>query len=147
VLPEDVRAVDEALTMAGVLELHDRQLGELSGGEQQVVHIAAALAQEANVLLLDEPTTHLDPQHQQQITSLLMRLNRDSGCSIIVATHELNFAARLADRILALKEGRELACDVPDSVLSEDLLGELFGTPFSVVYQGERPVALLDYEA
>lgn len=146
VVPDDVRAVDRALERAGALALQDRRLGDLSGGEQQIVHVAAALAQEANVLLLDEPTTHLDPQHQQQITSLLMRLNQETDCSIVVATHDLNFAAQLADRILALREGREMICDVPAKVFSADLLGRLFETPFTVMRQGDRPVALLEYD-
>ena len=147
VVPNDVRAVDEALTMTGALDLQDRHLGELSGGEQQVVHIAAALAQEAKVLLLDEPTTHLDPQHQRQITSLLMRLRSDTKCSMVIATHDLNFAAQLGDRVMALGDGREMICDVPEKVISSELLGRLFETPFTVTRQRNRLVALVDYDS
>ena len=147
VAPDDSRAVTRALSMTGALDIQDRHLDDLSGGEQQVVHIAAALAQEAKVLLLDEPTTHLDPQHQRQITSLLTRLNRDSECSMIVATHDLNFAAQLGDRILALRDGREMICDIPEKVISSDVLRRLFETSFTVTHHGKRPVAVVDYES
>jgi len=147
VAPDDLRAVNRALSVAGALDIQDRQLGELSGGEQQVVHIAAALAQEAGILLLDEPTTHLDPQHQRQITSLLLQLNREADCSIVVATHDLNFAGQVGDRILALRDGRELICDVPEKVISEDLLGRLFEAPFTVMRRDSRLVALVDYDS
>ena len=142
----DFEAVARAMELAGVDELGPRRLEELSGGERQSAYIAAALAQEAEVLILDEPTTHLDPRHQRQISALLLRLNREQGMSVVVATHDLNFAGLLAHRILALRAGQVLACESPQELLQPERLAEVFEAPFTVVRGGERPVTLLEME-
>ncbi len=142
--PGDFAAVAEALAMVGIEPLRERRLDELSGGERQAVYIAAALAQQSEILILDEPTTHLDPSHQRDTAALLLRLQRQGGRTFVVATHDLNFASMVADRILALARGRTLACDRPAAILRPEVLGELFGAPFAVVRGGERPVTLLD---
>jgi iron complex transport system ATP-binding protein len=142
----DYRAVARALELAGIETLRQRPLVELSGGERQSVYIASALAQEAELMVLDEPTTHLDPLHQREIASLLGRLNQQAGLSIVVATHDLNFASLLADRILALRHGTAVACETPAEMLRAPRLEEVFGAPFSVVREGERPLTLLDWE-
>jgi iron complex transport system ATP-binding protein len=130
----DFAAVSRALRLAGVEDLRRRPLAELSGGERQAVYIAAALAQEADLMVLDEPTTHLDPSHQRDVANLLSRLNRQGGLSVVVATHDLNFASLLADRILALRGG-----------VRPPKLGEVFGAPFSVIRAGERPMIVLEW--
>jgi iron complex transport system ATP-binding protein len=108
------------------------------------VWIAAALAQEAPVLVLDEPTTHLDPRHQREVVSLLRRLKLEADRTVVVATHDLNLASLLADRLLALAGGRALACGTPGEILRPEILGRLFAAPFEVVRGGERPVTLLE---
>jgi iron complex transport system ATP-binding protein len=142
----DFVAVARALELAGIEGLRRRPLIELSGGERQSVYIASALAQEAELMILDEPTTHLDPLHQREISDLLARLNRQNRLSVVVATHDLNFASVLADRILALRDGSVVACETPERLLTADRLSEVFGAPFSVVRSGPRPRTLLEWE-
>ena len=138
---EDFAAVDRALHRVGAAGLRGRPLGELSGGELQTVYIAAALAQGARLLVLDEPTAHLDPRHQREIAGLLARLAGDH--TVLVATHELNFASLVADRILGLREGAAAALGPPAEVLRQGVLLELFEAPFETVRGGERPVTVL----
>lgn len=144
--PEDFRAAREALELAGVAHLAGRRLDELSGGERQAAYIAAALAQEADILLLDEPTTHLDPRHQRDVAAILLALKRRGDKTVAFATHDLNFASRLADRVAALSEGRLLASGTPAELLAPPLLARLFAAPFTVVAGGERPLTLLAFD-
>ncbi len=139
----DFRAVAEALAVVGIRELRHRPVDELSGGERQSVYIAAALAQEAEVLVLDEPTTHLDPRHQREVASLVPRLRGEAGRTVVFATHDLNFASLTASRIVALRAGRILASGPPERLMTPQILGELFDAPFEVVRPGERPITLL----
>ncbi len=101
----DFAAVDEAARRVGVTELLGRPLRELSGGERQGVYIAAALAQASEILVLDEPTTHLDAGNRRRVAALLLELRRHAEHSLVVSTHDLRFAGRLCDRVLALKGG------------------------------------------
>jgi len=142
----DFAAVSRAMDLAGVSDLRRRRLEELSGGERQSAYIAAALAQEAEVLILDEPTTHLDPRHQRQIASLVLKLNREEGLGVVLATHDLNFAAVLAHRIVALLQGRVVGDGPPEELLRPEKLAEVFQAPFTVVREGARPVTLLEME-
>ena len=143
---QDFAAVSRAIELAGVEDLRHRRLEELSGGERQSAYIAAALAQEAEILILDEPTTHLDPRHQRQIAFLVHRLNREEGLGVVLATHDLNFAALLADRIVALRGGQLVGDAPPGELLRPERLAELFEAPFTVVRHGERPVTLLEMD-
>ncbi|MFN7960388.1 MAG: ABC transporter ATP-binding protein [Thermoanaerobaculia bacterium] len=140
---EDIAAVEEALERTGTGHLAERPVDRLSGGERQSVYIAAALAQQSAVLVLDEPTTYLDAGHQRDVCALLARLHREAGQTIVLATHDLNFASTLADRIAALVCGTLLACDTPERILVPELLGRVFQAPFTVVAGGPRPVTLL----
>lgn len=144
--PNDFAAVSRAIELAGVKDLRSRRLEGLSGGERQSAYIAAALAQEAEVLILDEPTTHLDPRHQRQIASLVLKLNREEGLGVVVATHDLNFAALLAHRVVALLEGEVVGNGPPAELLQPEKLEEVFQAPFTVVRDGRRPVTLLEME-
>jgi iron complex transport system ATP-binding protein len=142
----DLAAARRALALAGVEALAERRLDELSGGERQCAYIAAALAQESPVLVLDEPTTHLDPHHQRQVAALLARLRGEAGRTILLATHDLNFASQLADRVALLAGGRVLAQGSPAELLGAERLGELFAAPFLAVRGGERPLTLLSLD-
>jgi iron-chelate-transporting ATPase len=143
----DFAAVSEALAVVEIEDLRDRPVDELSGGERQSVYIAAALAQEAELLVLDEPTTHLDPRHQREIVGLIGRLQSDAGRTVVTATHDLNFASLTASRVLALKEGRILASGAPAELMEPATLRALFDAPFEVVRRGARPVTLLRLDA
>ncbi len=109
-----------------MLELRDRRLDSLSGGERQRAWIALALAQSTPILLLDEPTTFLDVGHQLEVLTLIQQLNRTQNKTIVLVLHDLNQAARFAERILALREGRIVADGPPGDVLTTDLLAEVF---------------------
>jgi iron complex transport system ATP-binding protein len=139
----DFAAVEEALARVGVAHLRERPLDELSGGERQAVYIAAALAQESEVLVLDEPTTHLDARHQREVAALLLGLKAETARTVVAATHDLNLASLLGDRLLALAEGQAAALGPPAAILNEEVLGRLFSTGFEIVRGGERPVTLL----
>lgn len=124
---EDDRAVTEALRATGTAELADRPLQELSGGQRQRVWVAMALAQDTDLLLLDEPTTFLDINHQVELLDLLTDLNRDAGRTVVAVLHDLNLACRYADHIIAMKAGRIVAEGVPAEVITADVVTEVFG--------------------
>jgi iron complex transport system ATP-binding protein len=140
---EDFAAVDAALDLVGIGDLRRRPVDELSGGERQAAFIAAALAQEAELLVLDEPTIHLDARHQHDLAELLLKLAAEAGRTVLLATHDLNLASLLGDRLLALSAGRVLACGTPSEILEPGLLERLFRARFEIVRGGERPVTLL----
>lgn len=141
--PEDYAAVDEAFRVVGIEDLRRRPLDELSGGERQAVYIAAALAQESELLVLDEPTVHLDARHQSDLAALLLRLKAGVDRTVVIATHDLNFASLLGDRLIALAAGQILAVGLPAEILEPGLLDRLFQARFEVVRAGDRPVTLL----
>ena len=130
---EDDAAVAEALALTGTAELADRDVDELSGGQRQRVWVAMALAQGTDLLLLDEPTTYLDVAHQMELLELLRDLNSARGTTIVMVLHELNLAARFADHLVALCEGRVVAAGAPGDVLTEETVLEVFGLACRVV--------------
>lgn len=130
---EDKDAVYDALTITGILEFAERFLRTLSGGERQKVFIAAALAQGAKVLLLDEPTTFLDPKHQADVHRLLERANRELGFTVVSVTHDINSAVLTSRRILALKNGAVAFCDFADKFMNNEILQKIYEKPFLFV--------------
>lgn len=124
---EDDAAVAEALDATETAALADRPVDELSGGQRQRVWIAMALAQQTDLLLLDEPTTFLDVSHQIEVLDLLTDLNRVRGTTIVMVLHDLNLAARYADHLIALADGRLHAAGEPATVLTEDGVRAVFG--------------------
>ncbi|HWU18310.1 MAG TPA: ABC transporter ATP-binding protein [Devosia sp.] len=131
--PEDDAAVAEALRATDTLELADRPVDELSGGQRQRVWIAMALAQQTDLLLLDEPTTFLDINHQVEVLDLLTDLVRNNGRTIVVVLHDLNLACRYADHIVAMKAGRLVAEGRPSDVMTEAIVADVFGMASRVV--------------
>jgi iron complex transport system ATP-binding protein len=114
------------MTATGIGDLADRPVDELSGGQRQRAWIAMALAQEPDVLLLDEPTTYLDLAHQVELLQLLVRLSRERGTQVVVVMHELNLATRYADHLIAMREGRVVAEGPPGDGGTVELLREVF---------------------
>jgi iron complex transport system ATP-binding protein len=129
----DYEAVAQALEVTGIADLADRPVDELSGGQRQRVWIAMALAQETDILLLDEPTTFLDVAHQIEVLDLLTDLNRDRGTTIVMVLHDLNLAARYADELVAVREGRVHASGAPSEIITPELVREVFGLGCSVI--------------
>jgi iron complex transport system ATP-binding protein len=125
--PRDVALAREALAATGTAALERRRFATLSGGEKQRVVIASALAQEAEILLLDEPTASLDVGYQFDIAALLARLNRDRNLTIVVATHDLNFAAALCGSLVMLSEGRVVASGPTGDTLTSLSIQALYG--------------------
>jgi iron complex transport system ATP-binding protein len=119
--------VVDALAATGVAQWADAPVDRLSGGERQRVRLALALAQDAPVLLLDEPTTYLDVRHQLEVLDLVRRLQDERGLTVVAVLHDLAHAARCADRVVALRDGRVHADGRPDDVISEKLLADVFG--------------------
>ena len=129
----DRDAAARALTRLDLDELAERALGTLSGGERQRVVVARALAQEASIVLLDEPTASLDIGHQQQALDLLDALRATEGLTLVAAMHDLTLAAQYADRVLLLDQGRVVADGAPADVLTEEALAEHYGARVRVV--------------
>ena len=129
----DDLAVAEALEATETTSLADRPVDELSGGQRQRVWIAMALAQQTDLLLLDEPTTFLDVSHQVEVLDLLTDLNRSRGTTVVMVLHDLNLAARYADHLVALAGGRVHAAGTPREVLTEECVRAVFGLDSRVV--------------
>ena len=127
---EDERIARDALSAVGAAEWADQRIDLLSGGERQVVFVAAALAQEARLLVLDEPTAYLDVRRQADLTALLHRLNRERGLSWLWVTHDVN-AARGCGKVLALREGRVAYWGGAEDFLTAGTLGDVFGVRFA----------------
>ncbi len=138
----DREAVDEALALTGTEPFRHRLVHTLSGGERQNVYIAAALAQEADILLLDEPTAFLDYRHQIDILRTVGRINRDSGKTVITVNHDVNAAVRHSHRILALQNGECAFLGESRDFLNADTLEEIFQTPFRFVADPESDIPL-----
>jgi iron complex transport system ATP-binding protein len=126
-------AVADALDATETAALADRSVDELSGGQRQRVWIAMALAQQTDLLLLDEPTTFLDVSHQIEVLDLLTDLNRSRGTTIVMVLHDLNLAARYSDHLIALASGRIHASGRPADVLTESTVREVFGLDSRVI--------------
>jgi iron complex transport system ATP-binding protein len=124
---EDDTAVTEAMAATGVAELAERSVDELSGGQRQRVWIAMALAQQTDILLLDEPTTFLDISHQIDVLDLLLDLNAARGATVVMVLHDLNLAARYADHLVAMKAGSIVAAGDPAEVVTAELVRDVFG--------------------
>ncbi len=136
---EDYRVAERAMASTQTLEHADRALATLSGGEAQRVHLAAALAQEPRVLLLDEPTASLDLQHQLAICGILREKARRDGLAVVVVTHDVNLAAQFCTHVLLLHEGRAVAQGPSDAVLTPSVLQPIYGVTMVTLQTPNRP--------
>jgi iron complex transport system ATP-binding protein len=140
----DRAAVVWALDAAGVAELADRLVDTLSGGERQRAWLALALAQRTSLLLLDEPTAHLDLRHQLEVLELVRQLNRDHGLTVCWVLHDLNAAAAFSDRMVWLRDGRIVARGAPGELFTPELVRRTFDVEATIVTEpcSGRPVCL-----
>lgn len=123
---EDYEAIDRALEMTHMEEFAERDIDALSGGQRQRAWIAMALAQDTQVILLDEPTTYLDMAHQLEVLKLLEKLNKTRGKTIALVIHDLNLAARFSDRMIAMRAGKVLHEGTPEEIMTPTVLEEVF---------------------
>jgi iron complex transport system ATP-binding protein len=130
---DDEAVVAEALRRAGIVELADRPVDELSGGQRQRAWIALALAQDTELLLLDEPTTYLDLAHQVEVLDLVRTLNRRNGRTVVMVLHDLHLASRYADHLVAMRSGTIVAAGPPTEIVTSDLVREVFGLDAQVI--------------
>jgi iron complex transport system ATP-binding protein len=128
----DREHAQQALTATGVLDLRAERLDRLSGGERQRVMLARALAQRPRLLVLDEPTAHLDLRHQVECVGLLRRLNRDAGLGVVLVSHDLNMAAEICDRVLLLDQGAAVRVGTPKTVMTAVTLEAVYGCRMAV---------------
>ena len=125
---EDKKIAFQMMEKVGILNLALRSISEMSGGERQCAVIARALAQEPQILFLDEPTMHLDIGHQVRILDLLKRLNKEDSLTVVVVLHDLNLASLYCDRLVLLKEGRVHSIGTPEEILTYPVIEEVYKT-------------------
>ncbi len=135
----DREAIDRAISLAGIEHLRGREVGSLSGGQKQLVWIAMVLAQETDVLLLDEPTTFLDLHHQLEVMEIVETLRDESDITVVLVLHDIDQAARYADHMVALKDGVIHAHGPPEAVVTEELLADVFAIDAEVEHTDRGP--------
>ncbi|MEK5053256.1 ABC transporter ATP-binding protein [Niallia sp. FSL K6-0212] len=123
---KDKEVINWALEVTGLTELKDQEVDTLSGGQRQRAWIAMAIAQETNLLLLDEPTTYLDMAHQLEVLKLLKKLNEEENRTIVMVIHDLNHAARFSDHMVAMRNGKLMKEGTAEEVMTEEVLKEVF---------------------
>ena len=128
----DRAAAWAALEATGIAEIAARRMNEISGGERQLVALARALAQEPAILLLDEPTAHLDLKHRRSVVEILRTHHQTRGGTTVLISHDLNLAAELCDRLVLLAQGRLWACGRPEEVMTDTVLEAAYGCPVEV---------------
>jgi iron complex transport system ATP-binding protein len=138
----DFKIAEKSMELTGTFKFRDKLIGELSGGERQLVLLARALAQEPKLVLLDEPTTFLDISHQVRIMDLIKRLNRESGLTVIMVLHDLNLAGEYSQRLLLMKDGRIHRSGTPNEVLTYQTIEEVYET---LVVVDKSPVSSRPY--
>lgn len=141
--PDDERIVDEAMAATRIGELGDRYVDELSGGQRQRVWIAMALAQQTPLLLLDEPTTFLDIQHQIDVLDLCAELHETQGRTLVAVLHDLNHAARYATHLIAMRGGEIVAEGPPAEVVTAALVEKVFGLRCQIIDDPETGTPLV----
>ena len=123
---EDRRIVEEAMKTAGVTDISDRSLAELSGGQQQKAYIAMLLAQNTDIVFLDEPITFLDINYQLELMEMIKEM-KNSGKTVIMVIHDLNLAMSCSDKIIAMKDGRVVSSGKPEKIYDENVFKDIFG--------------------
>ena len=123
---KDEEMIKWALTVTNTMEYRNRELAQLSGGQRQRVWLAMALAQETNILLLDEPTTYLDMAHQLEVLDIVKSLNEQHDCTIVMVLHDINHAARYSDHLIAMQKGIIIQTGTPQEIVSAEVMRKVF---------------------
>jgi len=139
----DLAVAKLAMQMTGTQELAARTLQELSGGEAQCVMIARALAQQPSLMLLDEPTSHLDVRNQLVIYRMMQRLAHDWEMAVICVSHDVNLAARFADELVLMRDGQVVAAGQPADVVRSDVLAKTYGVEIDLIEAPDQPVPIV----
>ncbi|SFS86494.1 ABC transporter ATP-binding protein [Paenibacillus sp. 453mf] len=139
---EDKKMIEWAIDATGLNEFHDRPIDQLSGGQRQRAWIAMALAQDTDILFLDEPTTFLDMAHQLEVLQLLEELNISSQRTIVMVVHDLNHATRYAHHMIAIKQGKAAAVGSPQEVMTTEVMREVFGIEADIITDPRTGVPL-----
>lgn len=139
---EDLEIAERCMKLTDTFKLRDRLMSEISGGEKQLILIARALAQEPRLILLDEPTAHLDITHQVGILDLIKKLNRELGLTVIMVLHDLNLASEYCQRLILISDGRIHKMGRPEEVLNYDIIEEVYKT---VVVVERSPISSKPY--
>ncbi len=142
-LHEDMKIVEEAMDLMDIKPLAMRNFNELSAGQHQRVMLARGLAQQPEILLLDEPTANLDIKHQVGVTRLLKQLSASKGIIVIMISHDLNLAAKYSDNIIMLSKGSVYAVGKPDEVITADSIREVYGVDSEVIQSEGRPFMIV----
>lgn len=142
--PEDRRIIEWALRVTKLSDFETVSVDNLSGGQRQRVWIAMALAQQTDLILLDEPTTYLDMSYQLEVLELLFSLNREQGCTVAMVLHDLNLAARFADHMIAIRGGDIIKHGTPEEVMTAEVLKETFRIDAEIIKdpRSGRPVCI-----
>lgn len=144
---KDKEKIEWALKVTNTLEFRERELSDLSGGQRQRVWLAMALAQETDILLLDEPTTFLDMSHQLEVLNIVNNLNEKHKCTIVMVLHDINHAAKYSDFIIAMKDGKILYKDEPNSIMNKEVLKNIYNIDAELIINKNYDVPLcLNYE-
>ncbi|NFS06939.1 ABC transporter ATP-binding protein [Clostridium botulinum] len=142
--PEDKKVIEWALDITKLTELEVTMVDNISGGQRQRVWIAMALAQQTDLILLDEPTTYLDMAYQLEVLELLYNLNRKQSCTIVMVLHDLNLAARFADYMIAIRSGNIIKCGTPKEIMTNKVLKDTFNIDAEIVWGSKtgRPTCI-----
>lgn len=144
---KDKDKIEWALKVTNTFEFKDRELSDLSGGQRQRVWLAMALAQETDILLLDEPTTFLDMSHQLEVLNIVKKLNDKHGCTVVMVLHDINHAAKYSDFIIAMKDGKILYKDNPNLIMNKKVLKDIYNIDAELITNEKYNVPLcLNYE-
>ena len=123
---KDQEVIDWAMELTKITAFRNREISQLSGGQRQKVWLAMALAQETDILLLDEPTTYLDMAHQLDVLSIVEELNNKHGCTVVMVLHDINHAARFSHELIAMKDGVIAAIGTPHEILTKEVMRQVF---------------------
>ncbi|HDK7167928.1 TPA: ABC transporter ATP-binding protein [Clostridium botulinum] len=142
--PGDKKVIEWALDITKLTELEVTMVDNLSGGQRQRVWIAMALAQQTDLILLDEPTTYLDMAYQLEVLELLYNLNREESCTIVMVLHDLNLAARFADYMIAIRSGSIISHGTPEEIMTKKVLKDTFNIDAEIVWGSKtgRPTCI-----
>jgi iron complex transport system ATP-binding protein len=134
----DLKIAEEAIRYVGLSGFEDREISRLSSGERRLALIARALAQDSDILILDEPTTFLDPRHEVEILDLCRKLAAEKGQTVIITLHDLEMAMRSSDVLIFMKEGGILASGPPAEIVDEELLERVYDLPMAIIVYGGK---------